>query len=426
MSHRRSMMAVLKAPSEPFLANYGLDFNPATQGANGWRYGYFAVHANVPVGGSVITPADPASFTMAGMVSTGTYWQHATNAYNLPTFHTNAIFPEFNMADAVVHYTCPRSGHVTITLNAVQNSFGPGLIAIWHNGTNISGYFPTSVTRDIHLWDITVAAGDIICLEHNTWGGYDGDGINVNEFSIFYPAGILPPPALDPLTLAPAIWLDCSDPSTLFSDTVGGTPSSIGGVVSWITDKSGNGRHFSNISTGTLKLNTYPWLYHVEQISGGGFWPSPMVIPCAGLTMLMVYQKMGGAMNPSRVLDVSATIDGSEEVVGFATGALIQDETTPPQPWKIGIATVPTIIQFGKFIGLMQTLGHIGSPPWTASGYSDNNYNCLGLIGELIIIPRILITAEINALGNYLSSKWKAEFILTKDIPDHPDTINPL
>lgn len=63
----------------------------------------------------------------------------------------------------------------------------------------------------------------------------------------------------DPLTLSPYLWLDASDITTLFQDAGGTTPvASDGDPVGLWLDKSGNGRHYSQATSGrrpTYKTN---------------------------------------------------------------------------------------------------------------------------------------------------------------------------
>jgi len=59
---------------------------------------------------------------------------------------------------------------------------------------------------------------------------------------------------INPATLSPALWLDASDTSTLFNATSGGSLPSVGSAVARIEDKSGNGRHFTQGTTGFRPL----------------------------------------------------------------------------------------------------------------------------------------------------------------------------
>lgn len=48
---------------------------------------------------------------------------------------------------------------------------------------------------------------------------------------------------IDPLSLAPAVWFDPSDLSSMFQDAAGTVAAAVGNPVARINDKSGNGRH---------------------------------------------------------------------------------------------------------------------------------------------------------------------------------------
>jgi hypothetical protein len=56
----------------------------------------------------------------------------------------------------------------------------------------------------------------------------------------------------NPLSLSPALWLDASDSATLFQSNGGAAASADGDPVGYILDKSGNGRHLTQVS-GTNK-----------------------------------------------------------------------------------------------------------------------------------------------------------------------------
>jgi hypothetical protein len=58
----------------------------------------------------------------------------------------------------------------------------------------------------------------------------------------------------DPLSLSPALWLDASDSATLFNAASGGsTPANGAGIGRW-EDKSGNGRNFTQSTSGSRPL----------------------------------------------------------------------------------------------------------------------------------------------------------------------------
>ena len=54
----------------------------------------------------------------------------------------------------------------------------------------------------------------------------------------------------NPLSLSPALWLDSSDSTTLFTTATGTTPVLSGGVVGRMEDKSGNRKHFRQPTSG--------------------------------------------------------------------------------------------------------------------------------------------------------------------------------
>ncbi len=58
----------------------------------------------------------------------------------------------------------------------------------------------------------------------------------------------------NPLTMAPAVWYDPSDLSTMWQDSARTTPASIDGVVGAIDDKSGNARHATQATTASKPI----------------------------------------------------------------------------------------------------------------------------------------------------------------------------
>jgi hypothetical protein len=56
-------------------------------------------------------------------------------------------------------------------------------------------------------------------------------------------------PAFDVLTLSPALWLDGSDPATMYDATSGGSLVAADGLIARLEDKSGNARHATQADT---------------------------------------------------------------------------------------------------------------------------------------------------------------------------------
>lgn len=59
------------------------------------------------------------------------------------------------------------------------------------------------------------------------------------------------PRTFTPLSLSPALWLDASDSSTLYDSVTGGSLVAAGGSIARWEDKSGNGRHATQSTSGS-------------------------------------------------------------------------------------------------------------------------------------------------------------------------------
>jgi hypothetical protein len=81
-----------------------------------------------------------------------------------------------------------------------------------------------------------------------------------------------PPPIADPTPpiADPTVWLDASDPATLFDATTGGSLASAGGGVGRWEDKSGNGRHFTQATANNRPVRSVALQNGLDAVSFDG------------------------------------------------------------------------------------------------------------------------------------------------------------
>lgn len=148
----------------------------STQGGNGLQYGEYTDDGD----GTDGSPADPATFTTSG-------W-----TYSDPNWRGPGTFPRLDRLfwhpstgkSAVLRYTATYDvGVVRVILSVTRTSTGTQSIALWHNGTKVSGYTnlaasptPTSISADI-----TLSNGDTVDFELNALGTYANDGFNIRK-----------------------------------------------------------------------------------------------------------------------------------------------------------------------------------------------------------------------------------------------------
>lgn len=99
--------------------------------------------------------------------------------------------------------------------------------------------------------------------------GYSGYGRSAGGGGIIQ--GAVEIVVFDPVLLDLGIWLDPSDPTTVFQDSAGTTPADIDDQVAYLADKSGNGFHFIQTNGGKLPtLRQSGALIYLEFVAGSG------------------------------------------------------------------------------------------------------------------------------------------------------------
>jgi hypothetical protein len=164
------------------------------------------------------------------------------------------------------------SGESVTPLSIVMTSLPDATAGVAYSGqaTASGGVLPYSYAKTTGPSWMTVNASTGAIT-----GTPDADGTGITVTVTVTDADLTEEPVTDTMsvTYTPFVlfataeggWWDFSDLSTVFSDSAGTTPASVDGVVGRVTDKSGNGLHFTQGTT-SLKplLRQAGALYYLE------------------------------------------------------------------------------------------------------------------------------------------------------------------
>lgn len=245
--------------------------------------------------------------------------------------------------------------------------------------------------------------------------------------------------AFNPLSLAPALWLDASDSTTLYDATTGGSLVAEDGAVARWEDKSGNARHATQATSGNRPLRKTSVQNSLDVLRFDG-------------TDFMVTGSFGGSQAFERFVVCNDRSSPSQVriIVAHATGF---DSPAPGANYLLNTGRVAESSQNGStgvgslsqrrtgqvFTAEIFTLvgqrsdgthaGHLirinGTSPSLTSPFSANpgtftkassafgvgayptgSLPLIGDIAEIIEIPRVLSDDERTALETYLMTKW--------------------
>jgi len=241
-----------------------------------------------------------------------------------------------------------------------------------------------------------------------------------------------------PLRLAPALWLDASEPNTLYDATVGGSLVAPDGAIARWVDKSGNARHATQ-GTGSsqpLRKTSIQNGRDVVRFDGTNDYLSALStpMPMADSTVFVVCDSLSASdflgvycATPSSGMDfdqvgayVINTGDNSSlwGIQGGSASNLFLYES--------GAGALPKSILTAKIGGGNSDIYRNGSASLASdnsytldaqstgyligcrylSGAVDTTYVMLGDIYEILVFPTALATADRQAVESYLNSKW--------------------
>jgi hypothetical protein len=232
-----------------------------------------------------------------------------------------------------------------------------------------------------------------------------------------------------PLDLASLqIWLDASDATTIFEDTGGTDAAEADDLVARLSDKSGNGRHFTQSTSGhrpTYKTAVQNGL-SVVRFDGVNDWLDlSFSNAVTAQTFVAVFLQSGTQGFCRAITQSDASTDHS------TTGAyvpILRNNANAGQFCSYadsGARAIVTLaastfsimssVHSGSVItnrvngGTAGTYSHSLSKTWTRIRIGDSTGNDAPFTGDLcevIICNAALSDANLNSLGGYLATKW--------------------
>ncbi len=279
---------------------------------------------------------------------------------------------------------------------------------------------------DANPWTWTDGSGDGLIHGSADEDTYDLEGkieasefLDIDDFT-FTNGGF------SPIDLSPAVWLDVSDISTLFTDDLKTTPvTSDGDVVGAWADKSGNGDDALQTVGGDKPL------YKT------GIQNELPALLCDGAGDHLATVAFSEALSqPNTIVYVARSNSGQGAQFYFHDGigvanrnATLVNTTSAPDGWRLfagafyntaNVMTRDAFIMFeGVFNGassemyedgaLIEPAGDSGANTLTGltvGGRHDGIQTLTGYMAEYIVIPRLLTVTERASLTTYLNSKW--------------------
>lgn len=223
--------------------------------------------------------------------------------------------------------------------------------------------------------------------------------------------------AFSPLSLAPLLWLDGSDASTLFDATAGGSLVAANGAIARWEDKSGNGRHATNATAGMRPLrkvavrngrdavlfdNSDDGLLTAYSLARPHtFFLVSSQITGGGSTRLLTSSDQNRVVSPNRTAG-NSVYNGTTNYAAAWAGAnewviTTFSQTSAPlaRLFKNGTALTLVSPAVTNDWGLVQ-LGSGGTFPEPGDGH----------VAELLVFPSELSVPNQQAVESYLASKW--------------------
>jgi hypothetical protein len=234
-------------------------------------------------------------------------------------------------------------------------------------------------------------------------------------------AGTWPSASVSPTQIAGLqLWLDASAPETLFDATTGGSlVAADGGVARW-EDKSGNGRHATQSTSGnrpTRKINQRNGLDAILFDGTNDFLSIGSITIPASHSVFQIYQRLGG------VQSFGIAGDPRYASLWFSDGVLYQisnpDFTTHgTSSASTGYFLVSTIRNATASIELRRNGSTVSSVTtgsgvtnavsgeWTYIGNRTAGNFHSGNLCEIIIYDTALSDTNRGLVESYLMSKW--------------------
>lgn len=248
------------------------------------------------------------------------------------------------------------------------------------------------------------------------------------------------PPAWAPPDVAGlALWLDAADLATLFTDSARTTPvASSGDPVGGWADKSGNGRHVGQATSGRRPIyqaagrdTGQPGL--VLDDVDDGLTSASGYVPPAGFTLVLVgkitstpggaeYDQIFACSDGTTYVSVLTTGDASYSNLAFcratgatagvhASGASIATGKSSTLLIYDGAGTAPSDWTCEHSIGTSQGLGASGAfgSPGTGLFVGDRGISAFPsgyTFSEILLYESALSGTDLSDLTSYLAAKW--------------------
>lgn len=234
------------------------------------------------------------------------------------------------------------------------------------------------------------------------------------------------------LSLSPALWLDASDLSTLFTDAAATTPATSNGdnIGAW-RDKSGNARHFTQSGATRPTLSISSGVNSIAFTGGQNLDSASNSMIASGnqdFTIVMVYSpNLGSGTYGGLFANFPA---GNLEVLidnGFIAYArpfgLYLDGTVDlsPDSYSTGVKLITVQRSSGNITGWQATTqrntvantksvysGAGTSSIWSIGCNTSNSEAFNGWIREIIVVNSAISAANLAALQNHLIAKHGA------------------
>lgn len=244
-------------------------------------------------------------------------------------------------------------------------------------------------------------------------------------------AVIYGPNVFTPRVLAPALWLDASDTSTLF-DVSGNVVAPDGAIARW-EDKSNNLRHVTQLDSGSRPLRKTSVQNGRDVVRFDGvndFLTTSQILTSQPFTAFAVVQT---TKNTSNILGASSTSSGTRSIAACArrstgthilfAGSVVVGGTFP-STWVLRSDTVngasSSIFSNASSVatgnsGTRFDIRSIGSN-FNEGGVTDYFG---GDAAEILIFPTALSDANRQAVETYLNAKWAIYSTYDSDAVDY-------
>lgn len=242
-----------------------------------------------------------------------------------------------------------------------------------------------------------------------------------------------------PLSLSPALWLDAADPNTLYDATTGGNLVAAGGTIARWEDKSGNGRHATQATSGSrpTRQTAVKNSKDVARFDGS----DDFMIPSSSLSLMRnkpegsifcVCKLSNGTNSDQTILNISRNGNASQLRLGlqltippsvqqFRAGARRLDSDaftgiTSPNNLNFNVIGSVAKYQSGQlFLRINGTQSQTNLP--SSGNTSDTDSDAVeiakigtnylnGDIGEIIVFSNVISDTNRQRVERYLGAKW--------------------